>query len=371
MNDEYFSLFEAFADRLLGKDESVQDLLDREVSSGDQEATKLLECRFEMLSQDDRDRGSAYFDLGWFRNLPTDRRAAAWVLALDLERERGLRDIRRRLSPYAASQPLFNRFPDLLGRARDRELLHFSARDKPEFTPRHDGFVLWGRQALRIDPFLNPALLVWARQAFPTSPLFVRLDPYFVPDMLPQSLLTEAVVVPADPTWWNQLVIYRGRDKGSRYELQLPQSAGDDPESYWEFWVRGVRRLEVHSERRKEEYLTMMVEELVDLRRTNGYLLGRCLHWDTRSRVGEPVSTALTEHLDLSINIYTGEHAERRMAQNLDSGVRVEDANPHTHLLRIERVPVVSLLGFAMEFFTSKVLLKDWVRDQFSASELP
>jgi hypothetical protein len=113
----------------------------------------------------------------------------------------------------------------------------------------------------------------------------------------------------------------------------------------------------------------MMVEEIVDRRSTREPVLGRCIHWDTEAPVGASPSQARVKHLDLAINVYRGEAADRRLTQSLGADARVVDATFRTHLLRIEDIPPQALLGFASQFFVSSLLTLEWFEDQFQLAE--
>ena len=172
------------------------------------------------------------------------------------------------------------------------------------------------------------------------------------------------MLLPANPKWWQKLTLHKGAKDGGQYALEPPANPNDDLEAFWDYTVRHVRRLEVHAVRRSEDYLAMMVEELVDTRSEDGLVTGRCIHWDTAATPGTDVADATTDHLDLAINIYSGDTANRRMAENLANG-KVVDATMRSHLLRVNRIPVSATLAFAQAFCVSRRLIADWFNDQF------
>jgi hypothetical protein len=357
---DFFEDLRQFAESALGIPEGMQEVLENALRSGDIQAKRLLQERVDLLSTRDREEGANYWELGWFRTLPDNERLAAWVLALELDRERLAQNLQRRFERYAQAQPLFNAFPHLLEQSRKLELIPAGSVQ----MPREDGSIVCGEQVIRLDPYLKAGLVSLVRSCFPKSPLFLRVDPYHVVAET-RLLLTEAILVPADPTWWRTLAIHRGHDKGSQYTLEPPENVRDDMARFWEYRVQGIRRLEVHAHRPKADYLSMMVEELVDLRATDGHVIGRCIHWDTRAPSGTEVSSAIAEHLDLAINVYQGKAAEKRLGQSLADGDKVEDAKPRVHLLRIELIPVQTVLAFVGAFFKSKLLRREWIEDQF------
>ncbi|MFW0966307.1 hypothetical protein ACEV9L_24895 [Vibrio parahaemolyticus] len=113
----------------------------------------------------------------------------------------------------------------------------------------------------------------------------------------------------------------------------------------------------------------MMLEELSEKNSDVGITIGRCIHLDTDDAIGTPFGESIVNHLDLAINVYEGDAGKNRYSGNLAQGSKVENATFRTHLLRIENVPLQSLLLFVMVFFQSKTLVSDWFEDQFKRNE--
>lgn len=356
---DIFENMVAFAGKL-PEGEQLHEFLDRMINEGDESALHLVAERVTHLTDQDRSRAAAYTEFGYYVDLSEDERLAAWMLALEMRRMRELDLLRARFGRYSPQQVLFHSLPGLLEQARDSELLPF----QPARRVRHDRVIHWDGVFVRLDPFLAPVLVTSLSAAFPKAPLFVRLDPGFASANNPREYLVEEVLVPADPNWWQSLGIHRGETKGSHYAIQDTKEPTINLQSYLDYWVRGVRTLEVHAQRTKVDYLSMMVEELVDLRESSGILLGRCIHWDTDALMGTPPEAAQVKHLDLAINVYCGKAAEQRLSESLVGG-HVTDATFRTHLLRIEEVPAKALLAIAAHFFVSSVLLSEWIKDQF------
>lgn len=197
---------------------------------------------------------------------------------------------------------------------------------------REDGVITTCAGVVRLEPFLNASLLTWVEGAAPGAALWVRLDPYFSANERPLLVLFEAVLLPANPKWWQKLTLHKGAKDGGQYALQPPANPNDDLEAFWDYRVRHVRRLEVHAVRRKENYLAMMVEELVDTRAEDGLLIGRGVHWDTAATPGTDVQDATTDHLDLAINIYSGDAANQRMAENPGWAAAPDGTPLYSHL---------------------------------------
>jgi hypothetical protein len=197
---------------------------------------------------------------------------------------------------------------------------------------------------------------------YPRAPLFVRLDPQKAWLQPAMQLLMEAILVPANPTWWRSLGLYRGQETGAQYVIDPPASAGDDIDAFVEYHVHGLRKLETIAQRKEPHHLTMMLEEL-EVRR-DGLLIGRCIHLDTSAPVGTPPSEAKVLHVDLAINVYRGALAAERLSSAMNDAEKVKTPI-RTHLLRAEQVPfdVLTLLSFM--FFKSHILRKDLFMNQF------
>lgn len=358
---DIFDAMESFL-RSLPPDVESHVALHDAIQASETAALSLLNQRLELLTDQDRKLASPYTAIGYFTNMAGDQQLAAWVLALELGKLHQRNSLRSRFERYSNTQRLFVDLPKLLEASRERELIPLSSVK----NLRTDGVVSCGTRFARIDPYLPPALVANFSATFPAAPLFVRLDPDFVKPSKPKTYLAEEVIVPADPYWWRTLGIHRGQEKGSRYALPKVKNPADDLESFLEFHVRSLRTIEVHAQRPKADYLSMMVEELVDSRQETGLLIGRCIHWDTRSPSGVSPSAADVQHLDLAINVYEGRAAEIRLAQCLSKG-RVVDASFRTHLLRIESIPAQALFWIATQFFRSQILLSEWHQDQFAA----
>jgi hypothetical protein len=190
------------------------------------------------------------------------------------------------------------------------------------------------------------------------------MDPEFAGTERPAARLEESVLVPADPHWWSGLAVRLRSKTGGVYTLNASVSPTDDLDEYWEYHVRGLRRLETITQRSEADYLSMMLEEL-EVARTSDVLLGRCIHWDTAAVVGDAPAEASLRHLDLAINVYTDKPTiDQRLAESLRNG-KVVDATFRAHLLRIESAPVGSVIPLTLMFFRSTRLLRDLVNDQF------
>jgi hypothetical protein len=128
----------------------------------------------------------------------------------------------------------------------------------------------------------------------------------------------------------------------------------------WDYRFRHVRRLECRVERREQDYLTVMVEELP--RADDPLMVGRCVHFDTRDPAGTDLAAVVLSHLDLAINVYEGARRQERWDARLADG-KVPDASFRTHLFRVEGVPFLRAFDCCRLFFRSAALLDEWLDD--------
>lgn len=361
MTDAEFEAYESNLDRLSDivaqRDASVHEQLEYQLAAKSVEAEQLLRVRTHMISGADQDRVSGLLPTGFFRDLPSDQRIAAFLVSLDLADRTERRSLRSRFAKYQCDMPLFVGRADLLANARKQELIDFNALGEI----RGDGLVALSAGFGRLDPMLPASLVQTMATAYKGKPLFVRLDPQQTWMQRPQQVLIETTLVPATPRWWRKLALRTRESTGGKYKLEPPSSPADDLEGYWEYYAKGIRRIETIAQREKTDYLTFMLEELQEVR--PGLLVGRCIHLDTDAGVGASPEVAPVLHADLSINVYEGSEAKDR----LDSELRIEKvgATFRTHLLRVESVSFDIAALWSHLFFVSRQLRRDLFSDQF------
>lgn len=292
-----------------------------------------------------------------FENETLENREVWIFLSFEIKERRDKLYFELKCAPYTLEQPLFKISPSLWNATLNNDLINLK-----EVKLIGEGAVLGFQNGFSLtDGEMNPNILTWANDTFPSAPKYVRIHPYKVSESIPPQALLEATIIPASPKWWKNLMIFKNNREGSSYILEEGTA---DTQNYWDFRVLKVRRLEVSAQRKNDGTLSMMIEELQKL--SDGHWMGRCIHLDTKGAIGEPSAKAVLMHLDLAINMYFDENIEKRWNQNLASGGKVVDATCRTHLFRIEEVPFNSVLEFARMFFKSSVLLSEWYADQFN-----
>jgi hypothetical protein len=84
---------------------------------------------------------------------------------------------------------------------------------------------------------------------------------------------------------------------------------------------------------------------------------------DTDAAVGTTANKAILNHLDLAVNWYPDAAGKVRLSERLDQGM-VTDATTRSHLLRVENIPFAAFFEITTAFFTSQVLLREWLSHQ-------
>ncbi len=356
--DDYDGAIAQLSQQVTAAGSDPQDFLERQLKANDVRAAELVRLRESLVAGADADSVSGLLVTGYFSSLRVKERVAAFLVCIEVARAIEISTLEKRLAAYVREQPLFVSSPYLYDKVRNGELLNSHAIS----SVRNDGMVKLTGTCARLDPMLPPALVETLRAEFPNAPLWVRLDPQFSAVDGQSNILLEAVLVPANPKWWKNLGLFRGQETGGKYEVLAPLMASDDLDSYLEFHVKGLRKLETIAQRKKADHLTCMLEELQVF--GEEYLIGRCIHVDTSATVGTAPNEASVMHLDLAINVYRDSKVEQRMKSQLH-GAEKEDATFRSHLLRIESVPFSVLPAFCAAFFQSRVMLRDLMSNQF------
>jgi hypothetical protein len=287
-------------------------------------------------------------------------------VTLEVEREVARLDIRARCLAYEGSF-LLTQLPGLrdylCDDLIDSRAIHQLANSDVVEVP--GGFA-------RIDGMLNPSLVAWALGSYPRENVRLRLDPREGGRGRLPMRLWEYVVRPPSPTWWRTFGLQRGTTDGGGFVLD-PDSAPEQlrDAAKWEYAVKGIRRLEVFVKRENQGRFSMMVEELSVRDERSGFIVGRCIHLDSRSPEGTPFENAELDHIDLAINVYQDRERHMRLEQRLPDTGKVVDASCRTHLLRIDSARFPVLFDCAIGFLQSMTLLWEWLQAQFPSGDEP
>lgn len=326
--------------------------------AGERGVVECVDFRRTMLSDTDLAKLNWLLEFGFFRDhLPTDVRLAGYAFAAEVAEEVQRLRMRTLCAPYKRDDPLFAGAPTLWNRRRDDELIVFAGLRQEhgsEIVGLPGGFG-------RIPGELDPELIAWLSRTEPAAPLFVRLSPDRFYPQRPPMLLTEAVIAPGRFDALMKFDMYHGQTEYGEYALQEGPLALEALQSYLDYHVGGIRRLEIRTERRKD-MLTMMIEELPEPDNAGGLMVGRCIHLDTHMPSRTPIHKVELSHLDLALNVYEGDARADRFGRRLKEG-KVTDASFRTHLMRIEGIPLLTLLPICAGFLGSESLLREWISD--------
>lgn len=357
--NNYDEFIKALSDEAIARACSSLDFLELKLREKDPRAVGIIQLRELLIAGSEDDRVSALLVSSYFKELCARQRIAAFLVSIEISKAVEQTTLQSRLGTYILEQQLFVLSPSLYRSVRDGELLDVTAFG----SIQDDGSVQIKEGWARLDPMLPPALVQTVMSEFPGAPLWVRLDPNVAHCNAQKNALMEAILVPANPKWWKNLGLFRGESTGGRYEIHPPNVPAEDLESYAEYHVKGLRKLETITQRKKVDYLTCMLEELQLFR--EGILIGRCIHLDTKDAIGTAPSEASVMHLDLAINVYIDANVQERLQSQLNKVEKIE-ASFRSHLLRVEGVPFGVLPAFCDAFFKSHVLLRDLISNQFS-----
>jgi len=310
--DTYYLFVESLADECRRLDVSPQNLIARRARELHAPTLSAVRIRESVSDSSDRQKVEGLLLTGLFNGMPESDRIGSLLATLDVSHQIEQRDLEIRCAKYKESDKLFQVHPSLLSTARDQELI-----PRAILTDvMDDGLVQIKSGYARLDAMLPSAIVNLLATVYPLAPLFVRLDPQKAWLQPTEQLLMETILVPANPTWWRSLGLYRGKETGAQYVVDPPASAGDDINAFVEYHVHGLRKLETIAQRKEPHHLTMMLEELEEKR--NGLLIGRCIHLDTSAPVGTPPSEAKVLHVDLAINVYRDELAAARLSSTMN-----------------------------------------------------
>jgi hypothetical protein len=356
--DVYYDRVTRLAREIEPLSETTFEILGSRHRAGERTVVDCVDFRRAMLSDVDRRKLNFWLEFGFFRDrLPTDVRLAGYAFASEVAEEVQRLRMRTLCAPYRRSDPLFAGAPPLWNSLRDGELIDFTA-----LRQQHGSEVVavpggYGK----IPGELDPHLVAWLSRVHPELPFFVRLAPDRFFPTRPPMLLTEAVIAPGRFDALMSFDMYRGQTEYGEYVLQDEPFVPGAERRHLDYHVEKIRRLEIRAERRKH-MLTMMIEEVPAPDHASGLMVGRCIHLDADMSEGGSVHDASLSHLDLALNVYEGAARADRYDCRLREG-KVTNASFRTHLMRIEGIPLMTLLPICADFLKSETLLREWAGD--------
>jgi hypothetical protein len=362
--DDYIDQLREIARRLDQMPSGIWEALERLYEEPTDSLRQIVAWRRFQLVPADIARAEGYLPIGYLKSAETDTRIAFFTVAFEVGRELHLRYVRRTCEKYRQEHSIFLQKPELWRELRttnagdcDYELL--SLRRFKQYLNTElvelDGWYF------QLSHYLPPSIIAWTGERFPRAPVYARLNPYVCKRDRIIRLDCETVV-PPNPNWWATSNLRRGQADGGSFCLQECPCTVENQTRFWEYQIKGLRKLEIYAIRRNNQNLSMMIEELAI--EDGGGLLGRMIHLDSDCPAGTPADSCVLNHLDLAINYYLGDARQIRLEQDLSGGGKVVDASHRIHLFRVEGVPLSTVFEYADRYFQSKILKAEWRASQ-------
>ena len=364
--DQYYLALQEIVNIALKQDIDIQSLI---YNPGDHKVTvqDAISLRKKFVNRTDVEKYQGYLEFDYFGDNSEDSKVASWSVLFEASDEMKKVLYRRDCEAYNSGHPLFRGDPGLFKHIRKKETSRrpdFELIDLSQISfSSYPGEVVGTNMGFaRLSSHLDPRIVRVSKERWPSAKTYVRLDPYFFSKCEPMANLQEDTIVPANPKWFSKDNLRNGDRDYGHYVLADNPCTPENAHAFLEFNSRGVRSLEFHAQRSKDDYLSMMLEELPRPDDSSGLMVGRCIHLDTQDPVKTPPKDAIVQHLDLAINVYEGVDRQSRLDNNLQHG-RSADASFRIHLFRIEDIPFYSIFDICYMFFESKCLLKEMMND--------
>lgn len=307
----------------------------------------------------------SYGDM-FLSEIEEELRYSTTALIWDIDYHQRLRYLEKSLQKYSVEQPLFISNEKLLSQSFSKELI-----PSTEFQKDYISNVVQfsnGKYAY-IDELIEPYLLnnIEARDIT----YYVRLNPLFYYDQKPPFLIKREAWRKPSPKWENAIGIKPNCKDGFSYYIPDDIDINTNGYEHSDRYFLGIFRLEGEYKRQRDGYFSMMVEELKEVKHPfweDYYLIGRMVHLDSNESGEKGLDTKL-KHIDLALNLYTGDNAIKRRNERLENGGRIVDASFRSHLLRVNDTQLSDIILFST-FFESKTLQNEWINEMFNIKEM-
>lgn len=332
----------------------------------DNKSNEIIETIAAKLSKEELELASKYKSVGLFNTGSEQKDLACYWIVLNAEYERELNKQKKICQGYSGEETMFTNNSSL--KIYNGDLIDYSTLDRI----KDSNVINLKNGYARIDTRINPCFYNWLDECFKNSDRYVHVDPNTFSISPLKDMILECMINPPQKDWWKNLTIYKGQNKGSRYDL-MGNNPNDKDDEY-DYNVKKVRRLEVSEARNYSGNLSMMIEELSQFQNqidpNKQYVVGRMIHLDSDAQIGTPFENAILNHIDLAINLYIDDTALNRLDQDLSKCNKIVNATCRTHLLRVNNIPFKSLFKFAYAFFISKKLVDEWIKEECSIGGL-
>lgn len=318
----------------------------------------------QKLTNTIKEKVKGYGDM-FLSEIDEELRYTATALIWDINYHQRLRYLEKSLQKYSVEQPLFVSNEKLLFSSLNRELI-----SSTEFQKDYISNVVQfpnGKYAY-IDELVEPYLLknIEARDIT----YYVRLNPLFYYDQKPPFLIKDEAWRKPSPKWVNAIGIKPNCKDGFSYYIPDDIDINTNGYEHYDRYILGIFRLEGEYKRLRDGYFSMMVEELKEVKHPfceDYYLIGRMIHLDSDESCEKGLDTKL-KHIDLALNLYTGDNAIKRRNERLENGGRIVDASFRSHILRMNDTKLSDVILFST-FFKSKSLQNEWIKEMFNIEE--
>lgn len=318
----------------------------------------------ERLTQNEINKIKWYGDT-FLTSINEEQKDITSALIADLNYRQRLRFLENSLERYSTSQPLFESNQELFSQTLNNELIPSTQFQKvflKNVVRLSDGKYAY------IDESLEPSLLQQLEER--GLAYYVRVNPNYIYETHPPILIKEAAWRKPSPKWHNAIGIKPNKNDGFSYYIPEDVDLKTHPYEYIDRYFLNILRLEGEYKRKRDGYFSMMVEELKEVSHPfleEFYIIGRMIHLDSIED-GEDGLNAKLKHIDLAVNIYTGDDAINRVNERLENGGKIVDATYRSHILRLNDALLSDIIPFST-FFESKCLQDEWIKDMFTRSD--
>ncbi|QBJ66774.1 hypothetical protein C3496_10465 [Bacillus anthracis] len=340
---------------------------------------KLIALRKEVLTEAEQAERPMQFYKDCFTFIGEEDRLALTAMFIEIFEFSGKHFHELSFEPYNMAQPLFQRHPEILqavrqrpGGAIDPELVKLSVIGfNPIPNMPYHRTCKYNQSFLLTSRYLDGRIPEYLINKYGRDNIYIRIEPYEVHSTPPKLRFLEEFMHLPNPEWIRNLKMHINQKEGC--QLFIPaytiDQVGKDPkrnEQYKEYHIKKIRRFETIATMKNEnghKHFSMSLEELSEEK--DGMLIGRMIHLDSLNSYDTPFDKIWLKHLDLAINVYTGEAKDERLRSNLSSGGVIPDASYRTHLIRVDGILFSDLVHLARLFFKSKIMIEEWIEKQF------
>ena len=339
------------------------EFLENELASDNLELRSVIIWREAQMTDQDQTAVAGFLDTGFFGHQTQTFRTAAFVVAMEIDRQRTNQELSRALERYRPEDdPVFSAATGLEAEVNKRKTMVSMTKLRQH---SRSGTLIFesGSAEVKLTSLINPELINFVRtHSTGSSEVEIRLDPDYPGPSADPPFATYTPEL--TPRFLDVLagVSFRQFLRTKQWDIAMPDSANPDARLAAEYFSSGLRSLETtgfRNGKRAEVYF----EELVDQSpvyidslddtlkvQSDGPIVGRMVHCDTDATDQTPCQDVMLHHLDLAINIYEGSRGGERLTTPLPQ--RVEASN-RIHLFKAAPLSLNLLPGIAYLFFRS------------------